>query len=141
VQQCTSFGCVVRSLTSNDPVTAAFHPAVKDSIRIRRGQLVAVDTVEDPPQIAWRWFRGTVHRMDNGLATVRITVGPPGLVAEHVPTTGVPDLAPGRDVFVSRHGEGWHLAAAASADGSALEPAGTWTAAAELVMAAHAAIA
>ena len=70
VQECTPEGCRVRLLGKNNVIQAAFSPAVKDRVRIRQRQLVAINT-EGPPEIAWRWFRGTVEEVNDGAVGVR----------------------------------------------------------------------
>ena len=43
-------------------ITAAFSQKVKDTIRIRQQQLVAVNTTTEPAEISWRWFIGGMLR-------------------------------------------------------------------------------
>jgi hypothetical protein len=48
----------VQLIESGTVITAAFSQKVKDAIRIRQQQLVAVNTETEPSEISWRWFIG-----------------------------------------------------------------------------------
>ena len=48
-------------IESAQVITAAFSDKVKDTIRIRQQQLVAVNTSTEPAEISWRWFIGEVE--------------------------------------------------------------------------------
>jgi hypothetical protein len=61
VESCEAAGCHVRFLGAPETtVWTRYSPAVQDQIRIRRGQLVAVDRATEPPQTVWRWMRAEV---------------------------------------------------------------------------------
>lgn len=96
-------------VTSNKTITAAFSPKVKDTIRIRRRQLVAIDTSTSPPEIAWRWFIGVVESVDESGVAVRRLDQPPGSC--RVVSNPVPGLTvePGSEVYYGRP-EGWEVA-------------------------------
>lgn len=60
VLSCDEAGCLVQYLDGGESVQTHYSPAVKDRVRIRRRQLVAVDRGSDPPQLVWRWHRAEV---------------------------------------------------------------------------------
>lgn len=60
VVSCHAAGCAVRPLGSQATLEAAYATPVYNQIRIRRGDLVALDLAPDPPQIVWRWRRAEV---------------------------------------------------------------------------------
>ena len=52
--------CSLRWLDTPAEFLARYSPAVQGRIKIRPGQLVAVDHEADQPTVMWRWFRGLV---------------------------------------------------------------------------------
>lgn len=79
VLSCDETGCTV--FFGGEPETPLFvrySAEVKDRIRIRHGQLVAVDRATVPPEIKWRWFRGEVLELRPGGAVI----GARGIAAE-----------------------------------------------------------
>ena len=96
-------------IESNETITAAFSSKVKGNIRIRRRQLVAIDTSAIPPEIAWRWFIGEVESVDESGVAVRRLDQPPGnckVVSNPVPGLRV---QPGSEVYYG-HPEEWEVA-------------------------------
>jgi hypothetical protein len=60
VQSCHGAGCLVRLVGQKTVLETHYSDAVRDRIRIRRGDLVAVDTTTETPQLVWRWRRGEI---------------------------------------------------------------------------------
>ena len=60
VQECGPEGCKVQDLNGAEPYQAAYSALVRDRIRIRQRQMVAVDSSANPPEIVWRWHRPQV---------------------------------------------------------------------------------
>lgn len=94
--ECDPTGCRVQYLDCEETGVAEYAAPVRDRIRIRRDQLVAVDRSTQPPQIVWRLFHGKVHAVDGDTVTVsRLDgdlehVGDGGLLLRRV--TPAPDL-------------------------------------------------
>ena len=63
VENCQPDGCSVRFLGEETTRKVVFSALVKDRIRIRPGQLVAVDLEAKPAEIVWRWYRKTVQEV------------------------------------------------------------------------------
>lgn len=53
-------GCEVTYLEGEVTEWVAFGSAVRDQIRVRRDDLVAVDVSVDPAEVVWRWWHGVV---------------------------------------------------------------------------------
>ncbi len=118
VLSCTGAGCRVQIAESESVVDAVFSDAVRDTIRIRRGELVAVDRAADPPAIAWRWMRGRVDSVADGRATVtRLDAEDRAISEVPVAVGGIDRLslrpAPGDTVFYTRAHE-WEVASVAT---------------------------
>jgi hypothetical protein len=107
VVECDDQGCCVQLIESGKVITAAFSQKVKDSIRIRRQQLVAVNTATNPAEISWRWFIGQVESAEGETASIRRLDLPPGSCEVVSNTDGV-KVAPGDVVFYG-HGESWGI--------------------------------
>lgn len=102
VLSCEGTGCLVQYLEGGEPVQTRFSAAVKDRVRIRRKQLVAVDRSSDPPQLVWRWHRAEVLELRASSAVV----GAHGVCVE-VPSPGADlALAVGDEVWVAGTAEG-----------------------------------
>lgn len=94
---------------SNETITAAFSPKVKDNIRIRRRQLVAIDTSTSPPEIAWRWFIGEVESVhESGVAVRRLDQPPGSCRVVSNPVLGL-TVEPGSEVYYGHPGD-WEVA-------------------------------
>ena len=113
--ECDHAGCFVRLVPSGETIRAGFSPAVRDAVRVRQQQLVALDSSRSRPEIAWRWYRGVVEQVrPEGLAVRRIDL-PEGewrLVAD--PEHLVRD--PGQAVYYGHHDE-WRVVDMVAADG------------------------
>jgi len=68
----------VRFAGTEQVIRASYSSLVRDRVRIRRRQLVAIDTAAEPPQIAWRWFIGEVEAVGPEGVSVRRLDQPPG---------------------------------------------------------------
>ena len=107
VVACDDTGCRVQPIDGSSPFHAVFSVKVKDNIRIRQRQLVAVDTSSSPPEIAWRWFIGEVEAVDGASVSIRRLDQPPGEV-EAISNTDRIQVAPG-DIVYYGHGEDYGL--------------------------------
>ena len=94
-------------IATNQNIQAAFSEKVRDRIRVRQQQLVAVDTAANPPEIAWRWFIGEVESAEGPTASVRRLDQPAGSCEVILNTDGI-RVAKGDIVFYG-HGEDWGL--------------------------------
>ena len=59
VRSCAADGCDVEPLAGGPPWRAGYSDAVRNRIRVRPGDLVAVDAAG--PTIVWRWWSGVVE--------------------------------------------------------------------------------
>ena len=90
---CAPEGCRVRLLDGGATIDAAYAAPVRNSIKIRPRQLVAVDRGATPPEVVYRWFIGQVVRVEGGrIGVVRRDAS--GHVLEPASTGGVIDLTP-----------------------------------------------
>lgn len=60
---CRLEGCDVEPLDAGPTYPAAYSDAVRDTIKVRPGDLVAVDP-KGGPTVVWRWWAGTVEALD-----------------------------------------------------------------------------
>ena len=107
-------------IESGNVITAAFSQKVKDTIRIRQQQLVAVNTDTAPAEISWRWFIGEVEATEGDTASIRRLDLPAGSCEVVANADGV-KVAPGDIVFYG-HGESWGIVSRV-ADGVPADPA------------------
>ena len=63
VEECDAGGCRVRLAGTGQSLDTAYGEKVRDRIRIRSGDLVAIDRAEEPAAIVWRWWHGTVRAL------------------------------------------------------------------------------
>jgi hypothetical protein len=105
---CAPEGCRVRLLDGGPTIEAVYAVQVRDTIKIRPRQLVAVDRNASPLEIVYRWFIGEVVRVDGGrIGVVRrdasgavLTTPSPDGVVELGPVSGLePDVRVGDEVF------------------------------------------
>jgi len=59
-RSCRADGCTVADVATDGTLDASWSDAVRDTIKVRPGDLVAVDRAATPPQVVWRWWRGDV---------------------------------------------------------------------------------
>lgn len=113
VRSCTPAGCIVQ-LRDGRLVEAVYSPAVRDRVRIRQRQLVALAEQDGAPVIAWRWFRGVVEALGDDGPAVRRDDLPPGACRVLTRAHGHP-VEPGQAVFYT-HRDEWELAAPAEGE-------------------------
>lgn len=77
----------MRLADTSTPIKAVYSPLVRDRVRIRQRQLVAIDVAATPPQISWRWFIGEVEATGPEGVSVRRLDQPPG-ASRLLPTPG-----------------------------------------------------
>ena len=72
--------CPIRYVDSNAGAEARYSARVQDRVKIRPGDLVAVDRSAAPPEVVWRWWHGTVERVegDHAFVSRNITQQAPG---------------------------------------------------------------
>ncbi|MEO8538363.1 MAG: hypothetical protein ABI577_01390 [bacterium] len=109
---------------SGTTITAAFSQKVKDTIRIRQQQLVAIDTTAKPAEISWRWFIGEVIAIDGEDVTVRRLDLPDGST-ELVSNRDHVSVNTGDFVYYN-HGDGWGIVSQVTG-GRPSDPAGLAT--------------
>jgi predicted DNA-binding protein (UPF0251 family) len=73
---CAADGCEVEPLAGGDPLFARYSDAVRGAVKVRPGDLVAVDPAG--PTIVWRWWTGRVESVDGPSLVVSRNVTQPG---------------------------------------------------------------
>jgi RNA polymerase sigma-70 factor (ECF subfamily) len=68
---CHPNGCDVEPLDGGDPFRAAYSDAMLDVIKVRPGDLVAIDPVG--PTVVWRWWSGTVEAVAAGGTSLTVS--------------------------------------------------------------------
>lgn len=120
---------------------AAYSPLVKDRIRIRERQLVALDMAASPPEIVWRWYIGEVESVTSDTIVVRRADLPPGSSTAIANPDGHFSTAVGSEVYYTRFAD-WEVAGIAAngvpADPASIEDRHLGRVAAALVKAASA---
>lgn len=111
VLSCDAGGCRVRLCDGMETVGAVYGEKVLDRIRVRSGDLVAVDIAADPPAIVGRWWHGTVREVGDQRATIERAItqrapGDPGTgtVRATVPGALRGQIAVGDTVYFFGHG-------------------------------------
>lgn len=112
VVECDDTGCHVQLIPSNKTIQAAFSAKVRDRIRVRQQQLVAVDTSVNPPEISWRWFIGEVESTEGATASIRRLDMPAGSCEVIANADRVPVKA--GDIVFYGHGEDYGVVARAA---------------------------
>ena len=67
---CEPAACRVRPIGGGADLDARYGAKVKDRIKVRPGDLVAVDTESQPPKVLYRWWHGTVEAVNGDQVTV-----------------------------------------------------------------------
>ena len=82
-RECRPTGCDVEDLATGEVVPARWSDDVRDRIKVRPGDLVAMEGDE----VVWRWWHGRIIAVDGGRATVRrrVTTGGEGDIDVAVP--------------------------------------------------------
>ena len=60
VRSCNDVGCTVAPLDNDSPIEVNYSRLVQNRIKIRPGQMVALNIEGNPPEIVWRWIRAAV---------------------------------------------------------------------------------
>ncbi len=68
-ESCGATSCRVRSL-SGSVLDARYAALVQDRIKVRPGDLVAVNRAAQPPEVVWRWWHGRIERVEGDRAEV-----------------------------------------------------------------------
>jgi hypothetical protein len=71
---CSPDGCRVVTVEDDAMVDAQYAAPVQDRIKVRAGDLVALDVDITPPAIVWRWWHGDVLSVEPDSATVERAV-------------------------------------------------------------------
>ncbi len=69
-ESCGPRTCRVRSVADGAEIEAAYAAPVQDRIKVRSGDLVAVNHGTHPPEVVWRWWHGRVERVLGDRAAV-----------------------------------------------------------------------
>jgi len=72
---CGPDGCDVEPLppAGPGPFAATYGDAVRDTIKVRPGDLVAVTSGAAPAEIMWRWWNGQVEAVSDGAASATVS--------------------------------------------------------------------
>ena len=105
VLSCDETGCLVQYLEGGEPLQTIYSAAVKDRIRIRRRQLVAVDRSSDPPQSVWRWQQAKVLEV----RAAHVVVGARSICVEARVRRPDLTLPVGERVWVAGTADGPHI--------------------------------
>ena len=78
-ETCDPTTCRVRALNGTR-TTARYAAPVQDKVKVRPGDLVALNREAEPPEVVWRWWHGTVERVEGERAVVsrNVTQRQPG---------------------------------------------------------------
>ncbi len=76
---CEPSRCRVNIVGQHREIDAAYGARVLNRIKVRPGDLVALDLAADPPEVVWRWWHGTVRSVspDGVLIERRVTMHEP----------------------------------------------------------------
>ena len=113
VQSCDEHGCLVRVVGEEAPLQTRYSAAVKDRVRVRRADLVAVDLAPQAqtPELVWRWRQGEVLQpLSQEPAPGHVLVGAHGCAM--TAKVARPDLQPevGEVVWLMGHEESAEVA-------------------------------
>src|SRR5256714_4864060 len=102
---CNENGCQIELLDSGATTNARWSDGVRNQIKVRPGDLVAVEEGE----VVWRWWHGTVVSVDGDRAVVERHVTqrsagdpPPGTCETQPPAELVGEVSPGDVVYWSQ---------------------------------------
>ncbi len=82
VLNCDDTGCQVALVEDNSTCDAVYSSLVKNRIKIKQDQLVALNTSVKPVQIVWRWLRAEVIELGENTVVVDDMEGHPGKVSQ-----------------------------------------------------------
>ena len=104
---CSPEGCQVNMIADGRSLAARYSALVQDRIKIRPGQMVAVDLSPEYPEIVWRWYRTQVVEVTAEGVSVNDR-GVRQLAAAWV--AGLEsDLPTGAEAWVSRLEDTWEI--------------------------------
>jgi hypothetical protein len=118
---CNESGCQVRPIGSQETLAASYAPEVLNKVKIRPGQLVAINRQAETPEIVWRWYCTVVTTpgQDELIVDDR---GCRQLLARRAPGFEA-DLAEGEKVWVGGQGGGsWEALDRVSPEGELSQP-------------------
>jgi hypothetical protein len=69
-EACGPTTCEIRLVEGGGRQTACYGERVQDRIKVRPGDLVAVDRSVEPPAVVWRWWHGRIERLEGDRAAV-----------------------------------------------------------------------
>ena len=108
----------MRLAQTGQVIRAGYSPLVRDRVRIRQRQLVAIDTAAAPPQIAWRWFIGEVEAVGaEGVSVRRLDQSPETCRMVSNPLPGSP-VSVGGEIYYG-HTDDWEVVDTVSGDAPA----------------------
>ncbi len=127
---CEPSRCRVNIVEHHRTIDAAYGARVLNRIRVRPGDLVALDMAENPPAVVWRWWHGTVRSLSGDDVQIerRVAVHAPGDPETATLVATLPSALRGRAgvgdtvYFIGHGGEGTTVVGVAGASGPA-EPA------------------
>lgn len=108
VESCDECGCRVRPLGQAGTLSVTYSAAVQDRIRIRQGDLVAVNLAASLPEIVWRWWQAEVLRplQEAPAAAGHVVIGSLGIAAHaRIARPGL-ELAPGERTWIAKSDRG-----------------------------------
>jgi hypothetical protein len=106
VISCSPSGCWVAPVDEGSAFETRYSKLVQDRVKIRPGQLVAVDMEPAIPEVAWRWYR--VQVVESGEGQVIVQERERQLSAARVPGLETPGQ-PGDETWVTGMESGWEL--------------------------------
>jgi len=109
---CEPTSCRVRLLDGQTVVEARYAKPVQDRVKVRPGDMVAIDQGAEPPEVVWRWWYGVVERVEGERAVLarNVTQRKPGDARRGSETAAVPpgllgEVNVGDTVFFFGHDE------------------------------------
>lgn len=106
VISCGPDGCLVTPLADGPAIETRYSDLVKDRVKIRPGQLVAIDIEPAVPEVAWRWYAARV--VDAGELVVTVQERERLLNAARVPGLDVSTRV-GDTLWVTGMGGTWEI--------------------------------
>jgi hypothetical protein len=108
---CEPSRCRTIAIDGSGPIDTVYGAKVLNRIKVRPGDLVAVDLAQSPPAVVWRWWHGTVRTVDGESVAVEraVTIRAPGDTETTVLHAALPNalrgqVAAGDTVFFYGHG-------------------------------------
>lgn len=124
VISCNESGCQVRPADSQEILETVYAAPVLNRVKIRPGQLVAINLQAGPPEIVWRWYRMKITSVGAGTEDLGVDDrGVRQLVAKRAPGFDSA-LVAGDWVWVGGIGydQGWEAIDQVSPEGGLSQP-------------------